>query len=219
MHCYVTHLHVWFFMQQKMIVPFLYNLYFSFMSRKYKFNNNDQMYFVSFAVINWVDLFIRTEYKAVVVKSLSYYIEKKDLKLYAWCIVTNHVHLIIGSAGNPLENIMRDLKRHTSETLHLAIKNNTKESRREWMLSMMENAGTENSNNLGFQLWQQHNQPIVLDTPKITHQKLDYLHNNPVTAGFVEKPEDWLYSSAKDYYTGTKGMLDIILIDPLIVTV
>jgi putative transposase len=71
------------------------------------------------------------------------------------------------------------------------------------MLSMMENAGTANSNNLGFQLWQQHNQSIVLDTPKVTHQKLDYLHNNPVTAGFVEKPEDWLYSSAKDYYTET----------------
>src|SRR6266487_5593476 len=52
-----------------------------------------------------------------------------------------------------------------------------------------------------------HNQPIVLDTSFITHQKLDYLHNNPVTAGFVEKPEDWLYSSAKDYYTGKKGMI------------
>lgn len=194
-------------------------MYFSFMSRKYKFNNNDQMYFVSFAVINWIDLFIRTEYKDIIVKSLSYCIEKKELKLYAWCVMTSHVHLIIGSAGNPLENIMRDLKRHSSETLHLSIKNNTKESRREWMLSMMEQAGIENSNNVGFQLWQQHNQPIVLDTPKITHQKLDYIHNNPVVAGFVEKPEDWLYSSAKDYYSGTKGMLDIILIDPLIVTV
>ena len=52
----------------------------------------------------------------------------------------------------------------------------------------------------------------------IIHQKLDYLHNNPVTAGFVEKPEDWLYSSAKDYYTGTKGMINLMLIDPVIIT-
>ncbi len=51
------------------------------------------------------------------------------------------------------------------------------------------------------------------------HQKLDYLHNNPAAAGFVEKPEDWLYSSAKDYYCGTKGMIDIMLIDPLIIIV
>jgi putative transposase len=80
------------------------------------------MYFVSFTVVNWIDIFIRTEYKDVIVKSLSYCIEKKDLKLYAWCIMTSHIHLIIGSEGNPLENTMRDLKRHTSETLHLPLK-------------------------------------------------------------------------------------------------
>ncbi|MDB5226005.1 MAG: transposase [Bacteroidota bacterium] len=50
------------------------------------------------------------------------------------------------------------------------------------------------------------------------HQKLDYLHDNPIEAGFVEKGEDWLYSSAKEYYTGEKGMLDIILIDPILRT-
>jgi hypothetical protein len=50
-------------------------------------------------------------------------------------------------------------------------------------------------------------------------QKLDYLHNNPVEAGFVEKPEDWLYSSAKQYYTEKKGMIDIIQIEPTLITV
>ena len=79
-------------------------------------------------------------------------------------------------------------------------------------------AGNENRNNCGFQLWQQNNNPVVLDKPFITHQKLDYLHNNPVAAGFVEKPEDWLYSSAKDYYTGMKGMIDILFIDPITIT-
>jgi hypothetical protein len=50
------------------------------------------------------------------------------------------------------------------------------------------------------------------------HQKLNYLHNNPVETAFVEKSEDWLYSSAKDYCTGKKGMIDILLIDPMIIT-
>ena len=199
------------------------------MSRKYKFHNNQQIYFVSFAVVGWIDLFIRNEYKDELVKSLDYCIKLKDLELYAWVIMTSHVHLIIGSRGKPLSDIMRDLKRHTSERLHILIKNNTKESRKEClpaealaqagMLELMEQAGNENSNNSGFQLWQQHNHPIELPTPQIVHQKLDYLHLNPVAAGFVEKPEDWLYSSAKDYYTGKKGMLDIILIEPLIVTI
>ncbi len=48
--------------------------------------------------------------------------------------MTSHVHLIIGTKGNPLQNIMRDLKRHTAEVLHKSIQNNNSESRREWML-------------------------------------------------------------------------------------
>jgi len=68
---------------------------------------------------------------------------------------------------------------YTSQELHGLIKRNSKESGREWLLAMMEKAGKENSNNCGFQLWRQQNQPIVLDNPTIMHQKLDYLHNNP----------------------------------------
>lgn len=189
------------------------------MSRKYKFKDNAELYFVSFAVIKWIDLFIRNEYKEVLINSLKYCQSKKDLELYAYCIMTSHVHLIIGTKGNAMSNIMRDLKRHTSEELRKAIQRNPKESRKEWMLEMMEESGKENSNNIGFQLWQQDNHPIELSTEKTMHQKLDYLHNNPVEAGFVDKAEDWLYSSARQYYTDQKGMIDIIQIEPILITV
>ena len=59
------------------------------------------------------------------------------------------------------------------------------------------------------------NHPIPLTTTKIAHQKLDYIHNNPVEAGFVDKAEEYLYSSARDYY-GARGLIDINLLDPLI---
>ena len=189
------------------------------MSRKYKFKDNEKLYFISFAVVDWIDLFIRNEYKKILLDSLKFCQEKKDLELYAYCIMTSHVHLIIGSKGNPMSNIMRDLKRHTSEELRKAIQRNPRESRREWILKMMEEKGKENSNNIGFQLWQQDNHPIELSTEKIMHQKLDYLHNNPVEAGFVEIPEAWLYSSATEYFTGTKGMIDLILIEPMLNTI
>jgi putative transposase len=189
------------------------------MSRKYKFKDNEEIYFVSFAVINWIDLFIRNEYKDMLVKSIQYCQQHKDLDVYAYCIMTSHVHLIIGSRGNGMSNIMRDLKRHTSESLRKTIQQYPRESRKEWMLQMMEEAGKKNSNNIGFQLWQQDNHPIALSTEKIMQQKLDYLHNNPVEAGFVEKPEDWLYSSAKQYYTEQKGKIDIIQIEPTLITV
>ncbi len=185
------------------------------MSRKYKFADNDKMYFVSFSVINWIDLFVRNEYKEVLLNSIKFCQKEKELELYAWCIMTSHVHLIIGTKENPLQNIMRDLKRHTSEKLHQLIITNNRESRREWMLWMMERAAKKNNIKSGFQLWQTESHPIELSNNKIAHQKLDYLHNNPVEAGFVSKPEDWLYSSALDYYGG-KGILEIEKIDPLI---
>jgi putative transposase len=108
---------------------------------------------------------------------------KKGLEIYGWCIMTSHIHMIIGSDGEKLEDIMRDMKKHTSLELKKAIKNHPGESRREWLLSMMESAGKENSQNLSFQLWQQDNHPIELSDFRILHQKLDYIHNNPVEAG------------------------------------
>ena len=179
------------------------------MSRKYKFADNTKMYFVSFSVINWIDLFIRNEYKEVLLKSIQFCQKEKDLELFGWCIMTSHVHLIIGTKNNPLQNIMRDLKRHTSEELHKAIKSNSRESRREWILWMMKRSAIKNKIPSGFQLWQPENHPIELSTNKIAHQKLEYMHNNPLEAGFVIKPEDWLYSSAIDYYLGKKGLLEI----------
>jgi len=188
------------------------------MSRKYKFGDNEHLHFISFAVINWIDLFVRDTYRNILMDSIRYCQLNKDMNLYAWCIMTNHVHLIISSRSAPLSSIMRDMKRHTSEELRKAIRYNPAESRREWMLDLMTAAGRANSNNRGFQLWQQDNHPILLDTEKIMHQKLDYLHNNPVLAGFVQFPEDWLFSSAGDYANTRKGPLEIIMIEPMLVT-
>ena len=98
--------------------------------------------------------------------------------------------MIIGAEGNKPENIMRDMKRYTSEKLKEAIVKHPGESRNEWILVMMQRAGKENCHNSEFQLWQQDNHPIQLPTFKIAHQKLDYTHYNPVVSGIVEKPED-----------------------------
>jgi len=185
------------------------------MSGGYKFRDQDELYFISFAVVNWIDLFIRNEYRQIMLDSWKHCQSNKGLEIYGWCIMTSHVHMIIGTQGDKLENIMRDMKKHTSVTLKEAIKLHPGESRREWMLWMMERAGKKNSQNANFQLWQQDNHPIELFDHKILHQKLDYIHYNPVVAGIVEKPEDYLYSSARDY-CGLPGLIDIIFVDPLV---
>lgn len=80
------------------------------------------------------------------------------------------------------------------------------------MMRLFHHYGKFNPNNKEIQFWQQDNHPIELITNKFIDQKLDYIHNNPVEAGLVEKPEHYLYSSARDY-AGIKGLLNVILID------
>ena len=80
------------------------------------------------------------------------------------------------------------------------------------MLSYFKNAGLKNSNNKKYQFWQQQFHPIELFSNRMMDSKLEYIHNNPVKAGIVEKPEDYLYSSARDY-CGRKGLIEITLIE------
>jgi len=181
------------------------------MSRKYKFHNQSGAYFVTFSVINWIDVFIRPNYTDILLDSFKFCQKDKGLILYAWCIMPSHVHLIMGTQKDPMQNILRDFKSFTSRKLKEEICSYPKESRKKWMLWMMKSAGLNNGNNNDWQFWQQHNHPIELFSSKIIYQKLIYLHFNPVKAGFVERPEYWKYSSAKDYF-GEKGLLDVEII-------
>lgn len=118
------------------------------MSRKYKFHDNDKVYFISFAVVNWIDFFIREQYNQELIKSWQYNIENKGLQIYRWCIMTSHIHMIIGSDGKMnLDKIVGEMKSYTSTRFKTLIKENTQESRREWLLWMFERAGKKNGNN------------------------------------------------------------------------
>jgi len=145
--------------------------------------------------------------------SLRYCQKEKGLIIFAWCIMSNHIHLIIASDGhNKLSGIIRDFKKFTASQIIKAIQLERGESRRSWMLRIFEQAGKQNSNNVNYQFWRQDNHPIELQSNRFMDQKLDYLHLNPVQAGTVEMPEDYIYSSAKDY-AGKKGLLDIEFIN------
>ena len=126
--------------------------------------------------------------------------------------MTNHVHLVVRSKSLPLEGIIRDLKSFTSREIVKAISDNPQESRKEWVLWLFERAGKKNKNNRNAQFWQQHNQPIELGRKAYdVDNYMDYIHDNPVRAGFVAKAEDYLYSSAQDY-AGGKGSVKIELL-------
>jgi len=181
------------------------------MSRNYKFHNLEGLYFVSFAVVDWLEVFTRDHYKDILVDSLRYCQAKKGMELIAWCIMTNHVHLIYRScAGQKPELLLGDFKRHTSKALVRAIQENAEDNRKNIFLKHFQKAAQQSSNVNNYQFWRHDNHPIELWSNEVIWQKINYVHNNPVKAGLVEKPEDYNYSSAKNYID-EQGMLDVVV--------
>jgi REP element-mobilizing transposase RayT len=178
------------------------------MSRKYKFNNKGGVYFVSFATVYWLDVFTRRLYFDEIIASLDYCQKNKGLEIFAYCIMTNHIHLIFRAKESNPSDVLKAFKTFTSKQLQSKIESNIQESRKEYMLWMMERAGKNNSNVKFRQFWQQHNQPTEIYTSEVFEQKLDYIHKNPVETGFVTEPHYWQYSSAIDY-SGGKGLLKL----------
>ena len=182
------------------------------MSRNYKFHDPEAAYFVSFAVVDWQDVFTRKEYKQILIDSLSYCQKEKGMEIYAWCIMTNHVHLIFRStSAYPPQHLLGDFKRFTSRKLIKAIQNNPRESRKEILLKCFRDNATKTSNCTKFQFWRHDNKPIQLWSNKVVYQKIRYIHRNPVEEGYAFRPEDYPYSSAVDY-AGEKGMLDGVVV-------
>jgi REP element-mobilizing transposase RayT len=87
------------------------------MSIKYKFNDPDGLYFISCATVGWIDLFTRRIYKDLFIESLEHCQTKKNLELYAWCLMSNHFHWIGRSSTGNMSAIMRDFKKFTSKKL------------------------------------------------------------------------------------------------------
>jgi REP element-mobilizing transposase RayT len=182
------------------------------MSRNYKFLNPEGLYFISFAVVGWLDVFTRNEYRDLFLESVVFCQKEKGLEIHAWCIMTSHIHLVFRSVnGQKPELLIGDLKRFTSKSLVKAITENPRESRKEFLLDFFKKEAGKSSNVTGHQFWRHDNKPIELWSNRVIKQKIDYVHQNPVESSLVYKAEDYIYSSARDY-AGEKGLLDGIMV-------
>ena len=165
----------------------------------YRIGNQTALHYLTIATVNWIDVFTGKKYRDVLIESLAYCRKEKGLELYGYVIMSNHVHLIArAKEGFELSNILRDFKKHTAKQIIKLIQTEP-ESRREWLLQVMQEHGKDNSKNKTYQLWRNDNHPIALHSNEVIQQKLNYIHQNPVEAGIVEKQEDYLYSSARNY--------------------
>lgn len=183
------------------------------MSSKYKPFEKELPHFITFTVVGWVDAFTRENYREIFLDSLKYCQQHKGLILHAWVIMSNHVHLIISSEVQEISDLARDIKKYCSKKIIKAIQDSFIESRKEWMLNLFRYSGLCNNKNKEFQFWKNNYHPIVLNNPDRMMQRINYLHNNPVKAGLVWQPWHYKYSSAIDYFTNGKGLLEVHLLN------
>ena len=180
------------------------------MSEKYKTSETEKSYFITATIVEWIDIFTRKELKMLMVNSLKYCQENKGLIIYGWCLMPSYLHLICQAGkNNTLSDILRDFKTFTSKEIIKFIKEEN-ESRKEWLLNLFSKSCEHLTKKQKYKVWQDGNQPKVIYTPKFFWEKLDYIHNNPVEEMIVEKPEDYLFSSARNY-ADLDGLLDIVL--------
>ena len=177
----------------------------------YQITRQDGLYYVTFQVIDWVDIFTRQCYRDVAIESLDYCRRTKGLRINAYVIMSNHIHAIISGQEANLSDVVRDFKRYTATQILKQIEEGT-ESRKDWMLKRFEFAAKRHKRNSRYQLWTHENHAIELESHKFIMQKMAYIHDNPVRAGFVDHAEHWLYSSQRNY-SGLSTVIDIDMIE------
>jgi REP element-mobilizing transposase RayT len=182
------------------------------MSTKYKATTTEDAYFITITVVGWIDLFTRLNQKNVIINSLKYCQQNKGLELYAYVIMSSHLHLFCKATdGFILSDVIRDFKKFTSKKIIQTIKQEP-ESRREWMLAYFEKACEHLKREQHYKVWQDGYHAEHIYSNSFMKQKINYIHDNPVKEKLVALPEDYYFSSARNY-SGLDNDLEIIVID------
>lgn len=177
------------------------------MKEGYVIRDQTLPHYITVTVVDWIDVFTRQTYRDSIIESLDYCIKNKGMILYGYVIMSNHIHLIIQSEDGKLSDLIRDFKKFTAKNILDKIQA-VPESRKEWMLERFKLAAEKHTRNKKYQFWQYGNHPEEIYTNKFMWSKLDYIHLNPVRADLVEKPSQYIYSSASNYINDS-GLLKI----------
>jgi len=178
------------------------------MSNGYQITDQYGTYFLTFTVVDWVDIFTRPVYKDIIIDSLRYCISSKALIVYGYVIMTNHIHIIARSNNGKLSDTIRDFRKYTARNVIDAIIAGP-ESRREWLLHRLEWNAAQHERNSKYQLWTHENHAIYVTTKDFFRQKLEYIHQNPIRAGIVLREEDYIYSSAATLFCNKDGLIPL----------
>ena len=181
------------------------------MSYAYQIHKQDAAYFLTLTAVEWVDAFMRKEHKQILCDSLNYCIDQKGLEIFAYVIMSSYMNMIARAKNNNLSSVIRDFKKFTSAMLLKDMKEGN-ESRKDWLLEIFIAGGSRQKKKSINQVWQYTNHAEETFSSKFLFSKIQYIHNNPVEAGLVSRPEEYRFSSAQDY-SGQQGPIKVSLIN------
>lgn len=186
--------------------------YYAMSGDRYYIHDQHSTHFLTFTVVEWTDIFTRPVYKHIITDSLNYCVGRKGLEVFAWVLMTNHMHLVC--RVNPpftLSDFMRDFKKYTSKQIINAIEQNA-ESRRDWLLHRFSIAAVLTRRAKMYKVWTDDNHAIYLEDKVPLFQKIDYVHNNPVKQEIVDEAHHYCFSSACDYAGSHRGLVKLSIL-------
>ena len=153
-------------------------------------------YFVTTTVVDWQYIFTSIPCFDIIIDSLKYCIKNKFLHVHGYVIMLNHAHYILSTDdGQILSDVMRDFGTHTSRRLTEFLE----QEKRFDLLKVSRRAAEDDGSGNLYRVWQEGFHPITIESDQFFLEKLQYLHENPVRKGYVDRPEQWRYSSARNY--------------------
>ncbi|MCX7108564.1 MAG: transposase [Proteobacteria bacterium] len=159
-------------------------------------------HFLTATINHWLPIFTRPDTVNIVLDSWRYLQREAGFELYGYVILENHLHLIASS-----ENLGRDMQRFKSYTAKeiIAFLEQRQSTKILEMLALFKRSHKTEST---YQVWEEGNHPQIIETEAVMRQKMEYIHQNPVKRGYVDKPEHWRYSSARNY-AGLDGLIEV----------
>jgi len=173
------------------------------MRSRYKITDQDGVFFVTSTVVNWIPVFTKRIYFDTIIDSLKFCRKNKELKLHAYVIMENHIHMV--ASAPDLSGTLRALKGFTARQILELLK----EDNDRYLLNEFAFYKQANKANSQHQFWQEGFYPKLIASPEMLHQKIEYVHNNPVKRGYVDAQEHWRYSSARNYNLGDHSVIEI----------
>ncbi len=163
------------------------------------------IYYLTTIVQDRLPIFTSPSFVIPLLDSLNYYRHQYDFNLLGCVVMPDHVQLITWPQGqSSISDIMRDVKKFTAVRL---IRQASVEGRDEW-LADFEQAGATSGRSKN-KVWQDSFWDKIIYTERVLRQKLNYVHRNPGRAGLVDTPEDYPYSSYRNYVLGDYAVIEV----------